>query len=201
VAFERFTSTGPIALLPQREGHYTLVWTVASESAAGLLAAGDVEFLARLQDAFGWRVGAFSRVGQRASYPLALSRAQRTTALRTALVGNAAQSLHPVAGQGFNLGLRDAAVLAELVADATDAGAATVLAEFARRRATDRERMIGFTDGLVRLFALDQPGAAGLRSLGLLLFDALPPAKRALSRVSWGFGSAAPRLLRGLPLT
>jgi 2-octaprenyl-6-methoxyphenol hydroxylase len=201
VAFERFTVNGPIALLPQNAGNYTLVWTVATEAAPALLAATDTEFLARLQGAFGWRVGAFSRVGQRASYPLALSRAQRITAPRTALVGNAAQSLHPVAGQGFNLGLRDAAVLAELVAGAADAGDASLLAEFARRRAADRERMIGFTDGLVRLFALDQPGAASLRSLGLLLFDALPPAKRALSRVSWGFGSAAPRLLRGLPLT
>ena len=117
---------------------------------------------------------------------------------RLALVGNAAQSLHPVAGQGFNLGLRDAALLAEILAVAPDPGAAAVLEDYERRRAADRRGMIGFTDGLVRLFASDRPGVAAARSLGLQLFDLLPAAKRAMARVSWGFGAQTPRLMRGL---
>jgi 2-octaprenyl-6-methoxyphenol hydroxylase len=199
-AYERFTPHGPLAVLPLADGSYTVVWTVSTEEAPLLLAADDDQFRERLQQRFGWRIGALQRVGQRSSYPLALSRAGRSTALRSALVGNAAQALHPVAGQGFNLGLRDAAVLAELVADAADPGAPEVLEAYERRRATDRRSMIHFTDGLVRLFALQQPGVAQLRSLGMLLFDAAPGAKRALSRISWGFGAPAPRLLRGLPL-
>jgi 2-octaprenyl-6-methoxyphenol hydroxylase len=201
VAYERFAAGGgPLALLPRPDGHFTVVWTVAQTGAAELLRASDAEFLARLQQVFGWRVGAFTRVGQRASYPLALSRAQRCTAHRTVLVGNAAQSLHPVAGQGFNLGLRDAAVLAELIVNAADAGCESVLATYQQRRNLDRERMISFTDGLLRLFALSFPGAASFRSLGLTLFDSAMPAKRALSGVSWGLGAETPRLLRGLPL-
>lgn len=199
VAYERFgAADGPLALLPRPDGHFTVVWTVAAQAAPGLLRASNDDFLQRLQAAFGWRVGAFEYAGKRASYPLLLSRATQTVAPRTALVGNAAQSLHPVAGQGFNLGLRDAAVLAELIADAADAGDAGMLAEYQRRRAVDRDRMIDFTDGLLRLFALKFPGAAQLRGLGLMLFDGAPPAKQALSGVSWGFSASTPRLLRGL---
>jgi 2-octaprenyl-6-methoxyphenol hydroxylase len=206
IAYERFTPHGPIALLPRHDGSYTIVWTVATDEAPNVLALGDADFCARLQERFGWRVGQFTRAGVRASYPLALTRAHATTAPRTVLVGNAAQGLHPVAGQGFNLGLRDAAVLAELVASAkqgsagADVGAPALLDEYTRRRGSDRDGMIGFTDGLVRGFALEQPGLPQLRSLGLLLFDAAPPLKQALSRISWGFGGRAPRLLRGLPL-
>jgi 2-octaprenyl-6-methoxyphenol hydroxylase len=201
IAYERFTPHGPLALLPLLDGSYTVVWTVSAAAAPQLMASSDAAFLAQLLQRFGWRIGELLRVGKRSAYPLALSRAQHTVAARTVLVGNAAQSLHPVAGQGFNLGLRDAAVLAELVAEAGDAGAPSILAEYEQRRAADRRGMIGFTDGLVRLFAMDRPGAAQLRGLGMLLFDAMPDAKRALSRVSWGFGARAPRLLRGLALT
>jgi len=199
-AYERFTQHGPLAVLPLGDGSYTVVWTVAGDAAPALLAASDSEFAARLQQRFGWRIGAITHVGKRAAYPLALSRAERCIAPRIALVGNAAQSLHPVAGQGFNLGLRDAAVLAELVAAAGDAGDAALLSQYQGQRSVDRERMIAFTDGLVQLFASQRPGLPQLRSLGLLMFDALPPARRALSAISWGFNSRAPRLLRGLPL-
>src|SRR5258706_2831355 len=109
IAYERFTQHGPLAVLPLTDGSYTVVWTVSLGEAPTLLAADDDSFRRQLQQRFGWRIGELLRVGQRAAYPLALSRAQQTVALRTALVGNAAQSLHPVAGQGFNLGLRDAA--------------------------------------------------------------------------------------------
>lgn len=199
-AYERFTAQGPLAVLPLADGSHTVVWTVDGAAAPSLLAASDAEFAALLQQRFGWRIGAIQRVGKRAAYPLALSRAERSIAPRTALVGNAAQALHPVAGQGLNLGLRDAAVLAELVAAAADPGALPVLEQYQQQRSVDRERMIAFTDGLVQLFASQRPGLPQLRALGLLMFDALPPAKRAMSAISWGFNPRAPRLLRGLPL-
>jgi 2-octaprenyl-6-methoxyphenol hydroxylase len=122
-------------------------------------------------------------------------------ALRTALIGNAAQALHPVAGQGFNLGLRDAAMLAELIAaGGADAGAAALLSRFAEWRARDRSGVIRFTDGLIKLFGDPRRSVGVLRNLGLLLFDVAPPAKSALARVSAGFGGPTPRLARGLGL-
>jgi 2-octaprenyl-6-methoxyphenol hydroxylase len=132
------------------------------------------------------------------------------------LIGNAAQALHPVAGQGFNLGLRDAAMLAEVIADATagvagaagvahgpvsvDVGAPELLQRFSRWRAADRTGVVKFTDGLVKLFGDSRPGMGILRNLGLLMFDLAPPAKSALARVSAGFGGPSPRLARGLPV-
>lgn len=210
VAYERFTANGPIALLPLASGDWGLVWTMTPSRAAESLAWDDGRFLAELQAAFGWRAGRFTRVGRRASYPLQLTRAAQTIADRAVLIGNAAQSLHPVAGQGFNLGLRDAATLAELLADGLaasggsssfDAGAPAVLEEFARRRAEDRDGVTRFTDGLVRLFGDHRPGFGLARDLGLLLFDLSPTAKAALSRVSWGFAGRTPRLARGLRLS
>ncbi|HTP38646.1 MAG TPA: 2-octaprenyl-6-methoxyphenyl hydroxylase [Steroidobacteraceae bacterium] len=200
VAFERFTPTGPLAVLPLADGSYTVVWTLAPAAAEAMMRLDDEAFRAGLQRCFGWRIGTLLKVGRRASYPLSLTRAAACVGERVALVGNAAQSLHPVAGQGFNLGLRDAATLAELVAGAADPGAPALLAEYQRRRQQDREGMIGFTDGLVRLFGSTRPGVPMARDLGLMLLDVMPPAKRALSRLGWGFGSRAPRLLRGLGL-
>jgi 2-octaprenyl-6-methoxyphenol hydroxylase len=200
VAYERFTPAGPLALLPLFDGSYTVVWTCAPERIPALLQASECEFLARLQTDFGWRASGFVRLGKRAAYPLALSHTQALTAVRIALVGNAAQALHPVAAQGFNLGLRDAATLAELVAAAPDSGSPDVLAAYARRRAEDRRGMMGFTDGLIRLFGSSRAGMPVLRNLGLLLFDVTPLAKQALSRLSFGFGRSLPRLIRGLPV-
>lgn len=207
-AYERFTPEGPIAVLPLRQGGYGVIWTLAPEAAERVQGLDDGAFLAGLQRAFGWRAGRFLQVGQRSAYPLRLTRATRTTASRTVLVGNAAQALHPVAGQGFNLGLRDAVTLAELIAErqasvagaAFDCGAPELLAEFARRRSADREGVTRFTDGLVRLFGDSRPGMGPLRDLGLLLFDLSPTAKSALSRLSWGFAGRMPRLSRGLGL-
>jgi 2-octaprenyl-6-methoxyphenol hydroxylase len=153
-----------------------------------------------LQRGFGWRAGRILTVGRRSAYRLALVRALEATGERVALIGNAAQALHPIAAQGFNLGLRDAAVLAELIARAGDPGAPAVLAQFAARRAADRQGMIAFTDNLVKLFGDRRALAVAGRNLGLLLFDLSAPAKRALARVSFGFGGALPRLARGLPL-
>jgi 2-octaprenyl-6-methoxyphenol hydroxylase len=198
IAYERFTGTGPLALLPLADGSYSLVRALAPEEARRALAMPNAEFLAELQRAFGWRAGRFVRVGRRASYLLALTRSDETFAGRAVLIGNAAQALHPVAGQGFNLGLRDAAVLAEVLAREPDADAA--LAQFAAWRSTDRGAVTAFTDGLVRLFSDSRRGVGLARDLGLLLFDLAPGAKQALSRISWGFGERLPRLSRGVPL-
>jgi 2-octaprenyl-6-methoxyphenol hydroxylase len=200
-AYERFTPSGPVAVLPLRGGGYGTIWSCPPQRAAELLALADDAYLDALQGRFGWRAGRFRRIGRRASYPLKLTRAATTVARRTVLIGNAAQALHPIAGQGFNLGLRDAALLAEVLAGAAgDVGSTELLRKFSSWRAADRGGVVRFTDGLVRLFGSRMPGAGLLRNLGLLAFDLSPPAKRALARVSLGFGGPTPRLARGLPL-
>jgi len=134
-----------------------------------------------------------------------LSRADKHVAPRLAVVGNAAQGLHPIAGQGFNLGLRDAMSLAEVIADkrvagVTDPGDPALLQDYAEWRETDRRRIVAFTDGLVRLFSTPLGMLRSLRSLGILAFDVLPPAKSALARLSVGAAQRIPRLARGVPL-
>jgi 2-octaprenyl-6-methoxyphenol hydroxylase len=205
VAYERFTEDGPIAILPLTDGRCGMVWTRKPEDVSRLLALPDDEFLREFQAAFGFRLGRFVRIGQRASYNLMLSRSDRHIAQRLAVVGNAAQGLHPIAGQGFNLGLRDAMSLAEVIADQRaagqlDAGDADLLQAYADWRETDRRRIVQFTDGLVRLFSSPLGVLRGLRSLGLLAFDVLPPAKSALARLSVGAAQRVPRLARGVPL-
>jgi 2-octaprenyl-6-methoxyphenol hydroxylase len=200
-AYERFTPSGPLAVLPRHDGALAVIWACRPERARELTSLDEEAYLGQLQAQFGWRAGRFVRAGERSCYPLKLTRAMGGVAPRTVLIGNAAQALHPVAGQGFNLGLRDAAMLAELIADtADDVGSQAVLNRFLERRARDRRGVVGFTDGLVRLFGDARPGAALLRNLGLLVFDLTPPAKDALARVSAGFGGPTPRLARGLPL-
>lgn len=202
-AYERFTPSGPLAVLPLYDGSYGVIWSCSPADAAGVLSLTDDAYLRELQARFGWRAGKFVRVGRRASYPLRLTRAAATTATRTVLIGNAAQALHPVAGQGFNLGLRDAAMLAEVIANApagVDVGAPDLLHRFSDWRAADRTGVVKFTDGLVKLFGDRRPGLGILRNLGLLMFDLAPPAKSALARVSAGFGGPSPRLARGLPV-
>jgi 2-octaprenyl-6-methoxyphenol hydroxylase len=200
-AYERFTNSGPLAVLPLHDGTLAVIWACQPGHAAELCALDAVTFLAQLQTRFGWRAGRFVRAGRRVAYPLKLTRAVATVATRTVLIGNAAQALHPVAGQGFNLGLRDAAMLAEAIVNADgDCGAAQLLGRFAAWRAADRAGVVRFTDGLVKLFADRRAGVSLLRNLGLLMFDLTPPAKSALARVSAGFGGPTPRLARGLPL-
>jgi 2-octaprenyl-6-methoxyphenol hydroxylase len=205
VAYERFTPDGPIAVLPLADGRCGLVWMRGPEDAARLLAVDDAAFLAELQQAFGFRLGRLLSVGRRQSYELGLWRAERHAGERLAVIGNAAQALHPIAGQGFNLGLRDAASLAEVIADAiaagvSDVGAPAVLEAYAQWRDQDQRRIVAFTDGLVRLFATPFGPLRVLRSAGLLAFDALPSAKSALARLSVGASGRIPRLARGVPL-
>jgi 2-octaprenyl-6-methoxyphenol hydroxylase len=197
-----------MALLPIRAAGSaawrTLVWAARPGDAERLMQLPAAQFMREWQEAFGWRAGRAQQLGHRGRYPLSLTRAEGAVAPRIVLLGNAAQSLHPVAGQGFNLGLRDAAELADLLATAlaesADIAAPELLAQYAAARAGDRDGVIGFTDTLVRVFSSAHPLAAAARDAGLLLFDLLPPAKRALSRVSLGFGASRPRLTRGLPL-
>jgi 2-octaprenyl-6-methoxyphenol hydroxylase len=207
VAYERFTGSGPLALLPLEGGRCALVLTLSPATAESAMAWSDQEFLAEVQRRFGFRLGRFLKVGRRIPYPLSLTRAARTSARRCVIVGNAAQGLHPVAGMGFNLGLRDVASLAELIAERRhesrfDAGAANLLAEYDAWRANDRGGVIAFTDGLVRMFANPSSVVQWLRNAGLLAFDLLPPAKAALSRLSSGAGAGArvPKLARGVAL-
>ena len=205
IAYERFTPTGPLALLPIADGRCVLVWTLAPEAATRALGLDEATFLAELQQCFGWRLGRFMKAGRRHAYPLALTRAEAQSAERVAIIGNAAQGLHPIAGQGFNLGLRDAATLAEviaeeLVADAPDPGSAALLARYANWRRADRHALIAFTDGLVRLFGSPFAPVRAARGLGLVLFDLSSTAKTALARLSLGFAGRLPRLARGLPL-
>jgi 2-octaprenyl-6-methoxyphenol hydroxylase len=207
VAYERFTESGPLALLPLEDGRCTLVLTLGRATAESAMGWSDQEFLAEVQRRFGFRLGRFLKVGRRVPYPLSLTRAARTSAGRCVIVGNAAQGLHPVAGMGFNLGLRDVASLAELIAERRhepcfDAGAAGLLAEYDAWRAADRGGVIAFTDGLVRMFANPSSVVRRLRNAGLLAFDLLPPAKAALSRLSTGAGGGArvPKLARGVAL-
>jgi 2-octaprenyl-6-methoxyphenol hydroxylase len=206
VAYERFTPGGPLALLPLDGGRCTLVLTLSTDAAQSAMAWSDQEFLAELQRRFGFRLGRFLKVGRRVPYPLSLTRALRTSSARCIIMGNAAQSLHPVAGMGFNLGLRDVATLAELLAEragkeGADAGSPEMLAEYDAWRAADRRGVIAFTDGLVRVFANPLGAVRRLRNLGLLAFDLLPPAKDALSRLSTGGSGRVPKLARGVALT
>lgn len=183
-AFERFTTDGPVALLPF-EDRYALVWSVRTNRAPELMHASDSAFLRELGSLFGRRFGEFLEVGARASYPLAL-RFRRAAALgaRTVAIGNAAQTLHPVAGQGLNLGLRDAAELADTIVAAGPSRlrAGEIAASFAAQRRPDRYASIGITEGLVRVFGSGHGIARTVRGAGLLALDLVPPARRLLAR-------------------
>jgi 2-octaprenyl-6-methoxyphenol hydroxylase len=178
VAYERFTPEGPLALLPLG-GMLALVWTTTPDSAQQLCALPEAGFLKRLQCAFGSRLGAFSSASARAWFPLALKTTERITEPRTVALGNAAQTLHPVAGQGFNLGLRDAWELAEVVRSGgqDEIGAAGPIRTYRERRRLDRGGSIWFTDALVRLFSNDIAPLRLARGLGLAALGAVPPAR------------------------
>ncbi len=181
LAYERFARGGPVALLPRGEG-YALVWTVPEKMAAELLALDARDFLSQLHDIFAGRLD-FIDVGERASFPLALRVRKSSAAGRAIWLGNAAQTLHPVAGQGFNLALRDAAQLARLMQeDSSDCGNPALLAHHVAERRRDRDAAVVFTDGLIRLFGLRSPLAGHARGAGLLALDLLPAARRFVMR-------------------
>jgi 2-octaprenyl-6-methoxyphenol hydroxylase len=207
-AYERFTSSGPLALLPLVGARAAAIWTLDRAAAEKRLADDDAAFRRALQAAFGYRLGRFVRIGARASYRLSRLRAEAVVGRRVALVGNAAVSVHPVAGQGFNLALRDVAALAEVIADeviaagrAADVGATRVLERYRDWRRDDQRVVAGFTHGLIRGFGATLPGLGAARGLGLIAFDLLPGAKRWLARRTMGRAGRLPRLARGLDLT
>ena len=200
-AYERFTVDGPIALLPKPweadENCCSLIWTTPVEQVERRMDWSDAEFIEQAQAAFGERLGRFSALGRRQAHPLSRVLSERLSAPRVVFVGNAAQSLHPVAAQGFNLGLRDAATLTELLAaDAGDPGAAELLNRYAALRSADRTRVADFTDGLVRLFSNRVPGLRALRHLGLLALDLAPPVREAVLWQNLGFAGYTPASAR-----
>lgn len=183
-AFERFTPQGPLALLPFQHG-YEVVWTASHQAAQEMLAWDDAKFLHELHSHFGDRVGEFLTVSKRTCFPLGLRRApQQVPMPHVVLLGNAAQTMHPVAGQGFNMGLRDAWELAQEILDATPEtlGTEAMLAAYRSQRRTDREAGIRFTDGLVRLFSNDLPVLSAGRAAALSALDCLPFAKKFVAK-------------------
>jgi len=206
-AFERFTDTGPVALLPVADDRAGFVWMLSPDNAKKMLSLTDAEFTARLQDTFGYRLGRFSKVGKRAAYPLALTKANGLTARRSVVVGNAAHGLHPVAAQGFNLGMRDVAALCDCIADARaeqgvafDCGDTAILENYAQWRRDDQSKVVRFTDGIVRLFADTRLPVRALRNLGMLAFDMIPGVRRVFAKHTMGLAGRLPRLSRGVPL-
>ena len=206
-AYERFTEQGPLALLPIVDHRAAFVWTVSEDNVTQIMELDDAAFLQALQASFGHRLGRLSRVGTRAAYRLTLSKALRLTATRGVLVGNSAHGLHPVAAQGFNLGMRDVAALCDCIADArgessgaTDPGDANLLIRYADWRRDDQGKVVRITDGLVRLFASSSPSVRMLRNIGMLGFDVIPGVRSLFARQMMGLSGRLPRLSRGVPL-
>ena len=214
-AFERFTDSGPIAMLPVADNRAAFIWMLPPARAREVLALANEAFTDALQDTFGLRLGRFSKVGKRAAYPLALTKANGLIARRSVVVGNAAHGLHPVAAQGFNLGMRDVAALCDCILDAqidhaaahdedqagpSDPGTVAILENYARWRHADHKKLVQFTDGIVRLFGDQRPLVRALRNLGMLGFDMIPGVRKTFARHTMGLAGRLPRLSRGLPL-
>jgi len=200
IAYERFTAKGPIALLPMTDNRCSLVWTFPKAEVEAGMALSDTEFLKALQCAFGYRLGRFLKIGQRSVFPLALIKSQQIVTNHTVFIGNAAQALHPVAGQGLNLGLRDIAQLVETLSkQSCTLGGTKQLEDYQKARQTDRETVMRYTNSLISLFSNDSILLGHARASGLMLFDRIAPLRRLLSRQSMGANASHTRLARGLP--
>jgi len=195
VAYERFTSEGPIAMLPHFDGLYSLVWTMPSELSKEVIGLPEDEFLSRLQSRFGQWLGELALSGERQTFPLNLSHVPDNAAERVVLIGNAAHQLHPVAGQGFNLGLRDAAILADaLMSNQDGLNIDEVLETYTKRRKLDQALITGFTDNVIKLFSTNNALFSFVRNSGLLILDKIPPMKSQFARQTMGMGSRLARL-------
>ncbi|OQY54504.1 MAG: 2-octaprenyl-6-methoxyphenyl hydroxylase [Candidatus Parabeggiatoa sp. nov. 2] len=203
-AYERFTPSGPLALLPRYKNDCSLVWTCVRDNTDEVMALDDQSFLNALQQQFGWRLGRFIQVGQRHAYPLRLIRVQQHTRPRAVVIGNAAHTLHPVAGQGLNLGLRDVASLAESVMESVkageDVGSEATLQRYTAWQLPDQQRAIALTHKLVQVFCNTFGPLVVARNFGLLVTDALLPLKKQFLRQMAGLTGHPSRLVRGLPL-
>jgi 2-octaprenyl-6-methoxyphenol hydroxylase len=199
VAYERFTDTGPLAMLPMTGNRCALVWTVPSAQARELVALDDAVFLDQLQQRFGYRLGVLKKAGRRQLYPLTLTESTQLVRGRAVIVGNAAHTIHPVAGQGFNLALRDIAMLAELIHSADDPGAASLLQTYIEEREQDAKRVYRFTDALVKIFSNDNGPLGHTRAAGLIAVGLVPELRHWLARQSMGLSGRQSRLGRGLP--
>lgn len=197
-AYERFTASGPLALLPVAKNRNAVVWTRTNEEAEALMLGSEADFLAQLQQCFGYRLGELTLAAPRRSFPLSLIRAETMHSGRAVIIGNAVHQLHPVAGQGFNLGLRDVVQLAAELTDAAlkddDIGADYFLKRYAAARQKDHDRVIGFTDTVVKIFSNDWLAMAAARNIGLTLLDHLPGAKSLLAGQAMGLADYLPKL-------
>ncbi|MEE9357190.1 2-octaprenyl-6-methoxyphenyl hydroxylase [Candidatus Vondammii sp. HM_W22] len=204
VAFERFTDAGPMALLPLTGGRYGLVWTLDDADLDAVMGLDEAAFLERVQGRFGYRLGQFQKAGKRSCYPLKLVRASEHIRQRVALIGNAAHAVHPITGQGFNLGIRDVAVLADVLVDAAkrgqDIGSLPVLERYADWRKHDQEAVALMTDSLVRIFTNPLLPVRMIRNLSMLALDLMPGPKRFLTRQFMGLNGRLPKLSRGRSL-
>ena len=185
-AFERFTQHGPLALLPLNRQRFSLVWSLLPEDAIRLQSLPASAFLTELQQAFGYRAGVFNSVGERVVYPLVLKTAKEASRHRLVLCGNSLHNLHPIAGQGFNLALRDLAALVNLVTHSSDVGSYQLTQNYARLRLQDMQQVVALTDGLVRLFANDSKLCALGRNIGLSLLNNLPSLKTLFAEQTMG---------------
>lgn len=197
-AYERFTAFGPLAFLPVTGKRTAVVWTRSHEQAESLMAGGEADFLAELQACFGYRLGSLKLAAPRRAFPLSLIRAEKMVAERAVIIGNAVHQLHPVAGQGFNLSIRDVAELAEALIqqhqNQADIGEAGFLTHYAKHRQQDHSQTIGFTDNVVRIFSNQWLALAALRNTGLTLLDHLPFAKQLLAKHAMGLARRLPNL-------
>ncbi len=192
IAYERFTESGPMALLPLPENRCALVWSCPEEVINHLMNLPAARFLSELQQRFGYRLGAFSQLGERHAYPLALVRAAEQVRSGLVLLGNVAHSLHPIAGQGYNLSLRDAMTLAEvLLHSSATPGTLADLQRYQAQQGFDQRLTIGFSDRLVELFGEGRSVLRHSRSLGLLALDMLPAARQQFTRRAMGLGARA----------
>ena len=202
-AFECLTDTGPFAVLPHTGERCGLVWSVASKNAKEILELDDTTFISRAQERFGrTELGAFLKVGKRTAYPLKLVRAREDVRERLVIIGNAAHAIHPIGSQGFNLALRDAALLAEILADddQDDPGETGLLNTYSLWRQQDQRGTIATSDGMTRLFAHSSLVAAGLRTTGLIAHAILPSLRRKSAIKAMGYRGRVPRLALGEPL-
>lgn len=197
-AYERFTPSGPLALLPMVNSRIALVWSLLPDEAKRLMHVSERDFLSQLHQAFGYRLGRFVKVGRRVVYPLRQVTMSELVAGSVVFIGNAAHTLHPVAGQGFNLGLRDVAMLAQcIIRHGLDHD---MLQYYQRSRRYDQTAITKFTDGLVELFTSQRPGVALARGAGLVALDNSPLFKQILARYTRGFAGVTPDLVCGIPL-